>query len=841
MKSSRLLILAVSVLLTVGSACPGDIILFDDYIDAQQKTETRYDVPDGCVVTGLGFRAAYDNITTMHCRYHRLSSDGKLTDPKEVYLGSEAEHGCEAKVLLPDGWVAVGFGAAGEPEWDVTLLRIWARPLRPDGTLGEMKTFSAGKKPDRGTEREAILTEPDRVLTGVGLRFHHNDIGGIYIRSKRLLVLDHKARANLRGITRRIWVVEEIHDRNLDRIIRDITEYGVDTLCVRLPYRSVESLGSEEIRFLRRLSAEAENSYVLTAAVEDKAVEQLFQSVPKLAGIVIDLETKSRHGLNGMGLRRLYAVCQKTGRQLCLRYNAVAEGQDLGSQNLIPVMPKDMSMIVFCGALVAGCPGAVSNLAVFGDRDIFVEIDLTGAGRGRVLLPDVQIAELAGLTARAALAGAKGFAVKVNAANVYMPQTINALALQALHRLADDPMQSTDTLWNRLCAARYGAAAGRAETALKRASSANRLIFRIFDVPILWNDGRICSINVAQNRLKSHLNAASSPAAAGILGQLLEPSDKILERAKQEKETALWLIRQCLADSEAALKANPNAETRALHQAMQRLEFASQYWQHVTEVYLLTKIYAIDGAPATRSAAESALTRLRDATKQAAKKTDVLWMLNGIDAFIDSVETSLKKSQKNALLVRRLNYLQEHVGKVRDEDAVRAFVETLTSDRFAPHLSKQYQAVGRISSSLRALGGPSDKLHVLWGGDGKWSVEKIAGRWCWTTNSKGPCIYMDASDGPLNPPADYVISFQYFDKGDWSLHLDYDSDYPSDQRREYHPVEPLQLTDTNTWKTGSFVLTNCRFNNSQNLAADMRFVSGKGICVRDIRLKARSK
>ena len=86
-------------------------------------------------------------------------------------------------------------------------------------------------------------------------------------------------------------------------------------------------------------------------------------------------------------------------------------------------------------------------------------------------------------------------------------------------------------------------------------------------------------------------------------------------------------------------------------------------------------------------------------------------------------------------------------------------------------------------------------------------------------------------------PADYVVSFEYFDKGDWKIYFNYDSNYPSAQKREYHPVEPLQLTNTGTWKNGSFVLTNCRFASSQNNNADMRFVSGKGACIRHIRLE----
>ncbi|MHC4282837.1 MAG: hypothetical protein ACYSWZ_07710, partial [Planctomycetota bacterium] len=204
--SLRNSVLILFFFLTICHISFADFVLFEDRIDSQQKTEIRYDVPNGCVVTGLGFRAAYDNITTMHCRYHRLLPNGKLGEAKEVHLGSEAEHACEAKVMLPDGWVAVGFGAAGEPEWDVTVLRIWARRLNADGTLGEMKTYSDGFKPDRGCEREIILADPDRMMVGAGLRFHHNDIQGVYCRSKRILKVDEQSRRNLRGFTGRGWV-----------------------------------------------------------------------------------------------------------------------------------------------------------------------------------------------------------------------------------------------------------------------------------------------------------------------------------------------------------------------------------------------------------------------------------------------------------------------------------------------------------------------------------------------------------------------------------------------------------------------------------------------------------
>ncbi|MHC4744996.1 MAG: hypothetical protein ACYS8Z_24025, partial [Planctomycetota bacterium] len=220
------IVFALFLLGFVSNRLPGDTVLFDDRVDSQQKTEIRYNVPDGCVITGLGFRAHYDNITTMYVRHHRLTADGRLAEETDVWLGSEPNHACEARIDLPEGWVAVGFGAAGEPEWDVTLLRIWARKLEQDGTLGEGKIFNHGFKPEREPERDVLLSEGDRVLTGAGLRFASNDIGGIYARSQRIVRLDDNVRRQLQSITTRAWAVDVSAVKDINRLASDLRKYG---------------------------------------------------------------------------------------------------------------------------------------------------------------------------------------------------------------------------------------------------------------------------------------------------------------------------------------------------------------------------------------------------------------------------------------------------------------------------------------------------------------------------------------------------------------------------------------------------------------------------------------
>lgn len=826
--------------LTICHISHADFVLFEDRIDSQQKTEIRYDVPNGCVVTGLGFRAAYDNITTMYCRYHRLLPNGKLGEAKEVHLGSEADHACEAKVILPAGWVAVGFGAAGEPEWDVTLLRVWARRLNADGTLGEMKAFSDGFKPERDCERDVIIAEADRMMVGAGLRFNHNDIQGIYCRSKRIMNLDERSRRNLRGFTGRAWVLDAEHVPNLDKLSRDIEKFRLKRIDLRYG-KDLQVRGNKAIRALYKLSVSARKqgvqSYVWFGTINRETARELFFMLPYLTGIVVDNSYLPSSEQTEQLLRMLYPVCRKARRRLYLRLEKFPDSDHDKITSLIRSLPKNIGLIVpFDEYQFPENRSAALDTKVYGKRDITIEIDLTNCPAGP-MLPDVRMNNLAALILKAASNGAKGFIVHANISDHYVPDTFNAVGLYALHRLADDPFQPTDVLWSELCSMRYGAAAKQAMAALKLTESTNNLIFRMFGVPVLWDGSNISTMDAAEKRVKRHFKASTSATNRKILQQLLEPTDKTVELVRGDKETALWLILQSVAKAEAAAKINPTAELRALPEALERLRKAVLFWQEAGQAYLLAKVYATDGATITRRGAEAALKKLSSIREQGTATQDVVSMFKGTDAFVTSVEKWLQEKENTAELPRSFGRVKELVNKRQDETAAEMFVEILRSERFAAHLTKHNETIGTIASSLNALWEPSNKLRAVRGGDGQWEVQKVGGRWCWVIGPKTPCLYLDVPGGPLNTPADYVLSFEYFDKGDWKIHFHYDSNYAPVQKREYHPVEPLQLTNTGTWKKGSFVLTNCLFASSQNNSADMRFVSGTEACIRNIRLE----
>lgn len=803
-----------------------DFILFDDRIDSQQKTEIQYDVPEGCVVTGLGFRAAYDNITTMHCRYHRLLPNGKLGEAKEVHLGSEPNHACEAKVMLPDGWVAVGFGAAGEPEWDVTLLRVWARRLNRDGTLGEIKTFSAGFKPDRGTEREITITESDRILTGAGLRFHQNDIAGIYARSKRILNLDDKARQRLRSFKTRAWVVSGLLYKGLSRLTDDLKSYTVSRLDITIP---------RELSFFP--SANNLESYVWVRTIDFEKIRQIFADAHPFTGIVVDLPNLLYPVPDPNVLLELHKACGAEKLKMSLRLDHRRNPLSAKNIQIVRAMPEDVGLIVpLYEPRIFKQGGKPLDFAVFGKRDIIVEFDLIRHTMGQSRIPDVHIDELPALITEAAVAGARGFIVQVNLFHRELLDGVNSLSLQALHRLADDPFQPTGPLWKELCDAKYGPVAEHASAALKRTAAINDLIFRTFDYPLFWYNATMHSLPEIDARIGHFKQTASSPHAKVVLQGLLEPTDKTIDKASLEKETALWLLQQSIADANQVLKADPTPQTRALVEAMQNLKTIAQFFHSATRAYLLTKLYEIDGAPVTRANVTDALQAL-DKTAATVTPYSGLGVLVGHTAFVRTIQGSLEYYAERASLPSALRRVQKLSGRLQNEEAAGQLRQIFLSSKFAPHLSKQNKMLSETVSSLKAFGDLSQNIRVLFGGDGRWSIEEVSGRWCWKTDSKGPCIYLDVLGGPLNPPADYILSFEYFDKGDWKIYFHYDSDYPPAQKREYHPVEPLQLTNTSTWKSASFVLTNCRFSSSQNNGADMRVVSGTGACIRNIHLE----
>ncbi|MBN2139070.1 MAG: hypothetical protein JW720_14780 [Sedimentisphaerales bacterium] len=831
-QSPRILFTALLALL----ACEGvsaDTVLFDDNIDSRQKTEIRYDVPNGCVITGLGFRANYDNITTMHVRYHRITADAVLIKPHEVLLGSEPNHACEAKILLPEGYVAVGFGAAGEPEWDVTLLRIWARPLNPDGTLGEIRVFNDGFKPAREPERSVLLSESDRVLTGAGLRFASNDIGGIYARSKRILNLTDKDRTRIADFKTRAWVVSGSlqSDFHRTKTLDDAENSRVTRIDILDPVGALVFPPRDQFE-----------SHLWLPNANLSNMPRVLERAEDFSGIVLDLESyhKGPNKRDPNELLNLIDICRRNKLQLTLRLDPHRHPLCDDNIGLVESLPPDVRLIVpLSNDRSPHRPGPGLDFAAFGGRNVIVEFDLVRRSMASCMVPDVRIDEMPGLVIDSALAGAAGFIVRINISRRELLDGVNSISLQALNRFADDPFQSADVVWRELCNAKYGPAARNAEAALRRTAAINDLTYRIFGYPMLWDGSRIRPGPALRIEIEHYPESLLLTPDSPIIAELLEPAEKTIDRADEEKKTALSLAELSVNDAELAAKAAATAQTLDLAAGMKRLQSLALFWQNVVRAHLLAEMYAIDGAPATRARASDALKGL---SEEALALDDLspecrFLLFDGLGDFTQSIIASLSRSDGNALLTAALREVSALAADTELDDAASELQGIILSDRFAPHIDKQNSRIAEIASSLPAFGRTSDNIMVMRHGDGRWLIEKVAGRWCWAIGRSRPCLYLDFIPGRLERPADYTISFEYFDQGNWDITFHYDSVYTPDKKREYHPAKPLRLTGTNTWKKAAFILTNCRFASRQNAGADMRFVTGAGAKIRNISLR----
>lgn len=162
---------------------PGLTVSLDDCrLDLDEGPEASISVPPGYLITGLGFRAWFQDIQTMRVQMRELRPDGTLGNPREVRAGVEPNEGLEVDVTLPDCYVMVGFGARAAAETDVTTMWVWARPILPDGSLGPQEEFRSGFEPDHGLERQFQLP-PNRVMTGAGMRVSFGDVTGLYVES----------------------------------------------------------------------------------------------------------------------------------------------------------------------------------------------------------------------------------------------------------------------------------------------------------------------------------------------------------------------------------------------------------------------------------------------------------------------------------------------------------------------------------------------------------------------------------------------------------------------------------------------------------------------------------
>ena len=173
---------------------PGGLRLANFRTDADERTEAVWGLPDGWVVTGLGARAAGQDVDAVLIRGNYLDAAGRFGDDVIIRSGRNASANMEAEMMLPPGWVVVGAAASGQPEGDIRCLIVYGSPILPNGKLGIVRVFRAGFEPDSRDRQREVMIEGNRAMTAFGLRMAGHSIEGVMVRSAELVGVPEAAK-----------------------------------------------------------------------------------------------------------------------------------------------------------------------------------------------------------------------------------------------------------------------------------------------------------------------------------------------------------------------------------------------------------------------------------------------------------------------------------------------------------------------------------------------------------------------------------------------------------------------------------------------------------------------
>lgn len=157
------------------------------YMDPEQPYTPQLD-PDQ-VLVGIGVRAGKTTVTTVRLSYRSIDSEGNFGPIEEKYFGSKPFHEIECEFTVQEEAAIVGLAFRINGSDDFRFLEVKYRKFGDDGELLENITTVTGYDYDAnrhcndpGTHVEAaILPEGDRVITGVGIVNHDEDVDSLWI------------------------------------------------------------------------------------------------------------------------------------------------------------------------------------------------------------------------------------------------------------------------------------------------------------------------------------------------------------------------------------------------------------------------------------------------------------------------------------------------------------------------------------------------------------------------------------------------------------------------------------------------------------------------------------
>ncbi len=800
---------------SVSSLQPGNVILVNEEEIAGERTEVRFACPSGSVITGIGARAHYDNFTTLWVVYRPLRPDGTLGPPEEAHRGSEPDHACEALIRLPNPYVVCGFGARGAPEWDITTLWVWGRPLAPDGTLGSEKIFKDGFQPDHeGLERKAVDLRPQRVMTGAGLRFASNDVAGIWATSAEVF--------HLTG----------------------------DSLGVRGAY--FERPGPETVEAMRRFRHFFPEAEIWTPPGLAEPLKQELHNVPlRLVSDGFNDILRIGRENRGRGSAALPPVIRVRGEHVAAFLKRPVRGAVAYPVIETPGgLQAAKDLLEFDGPL--SLPAEVGNAMARRVNPILGE-DLpagpASSPRRRLLAIDVGEA-LKGLPYVRAhrLAYLLLLARKHNLPVVF--RFSSGWSLTGSLRPGEVPLRLAQGLQDRVATApgdaikawaesRFGNGAEPCLAMLLRGESMCQRALSAGTFP-LWIRGRFATVPEFRAALERRELLPWFPQTAAWWDRVAAPRERWIGDVVGGKRFVLAEIEgvlRALGEQERSITgAGAKEAVSELRTQFASLKALGQVTARMVEALLTAQLFSIDGAPATEK-------RLRGCVAELTKHGSA-GSFGDLGPLVESLEKARQEAKIHNPMEAALAELQGLLDRGENEAAAKGFQRLFTDPVLSVNALKHRERVARLLSSLPLLwdGEPPADVRILWGGDGRYDLVKRVGKWGLMTTKRGPVAYGGWTERPMKEPTDLVMSLSYLDLPGQRIYFHYNSDFPGGlEDREYHRVQAAQTRGTGEWKSCEVILPRALFQGRQNENADYRLIGkSTGIVVRNIRVRKRT-
>ncbi len=146
------------------------------------------------VLVGIGVRSGATTVTRVMLHYRSIETyeDGQykgLSEIRPKSFGEKKDHVLECSLLIPEDGAIVGLGFRIDGKDDFRFLEARYRSINQDGTLDGQIKYAYGVDyhdnrdcDDYGAKIEAIITPVgDKVITGVGLVNHDEDVDSLWI------------------------------------------------------------------------------------------------------------------------------------------------------------------------------------------------------------------------------------------------------------------------------------------------------------------------------------------------------------------------------------------------------------------------------------------------------------------------------------------------------------------------------------------------------------------------------------------------------------------------------------------------------------------------------------